>query len=686
VVWVRHMVNNPGMATSRQWERLAAAAVLLAVALLWVAAPRGQQAQPPQTQKPPVFGARIDTVSVDVVVTDKKGQPVTDLTPADFEVTENRKPQTIDSFKLIQIDDTLDVDPARNREIRSLADQERELMRDDVRVIVIYLDDYHTRLGNSMAIRERLAKFVRGLHPRDLVALMTPLMSTAAVTFSRNHDATARQIMAFQGRKYDYTPRHPAEEVYQYLTTEQIENLRNQIVTTGLEGLCVYLGSVRDGRKSVIYVSEGLLSRIPAGTQTTGLYGGTGGAMIPPQTIQEQMVASGASTAGQQAGQLNLLDLMKDIFLAASRSNTSFYPMDPRGLAASEFSVADRVGLSDDRAALNESMDVLRILASNTDGRAIVNSNDPQPALEQMLRDSSAYYLLGYTSTEAPRDGKFHPIRVTVKRKGVEVRSRSGYWAYSDEDVARAAKPSFTRPPEVEKAFDAIADPPGGLIRSWWTSDRRADGRTSVTLVWEALRPTAAGAPSVVSVTANVPGGDLVYRGRAEREPDPTGRVAGRVTFPSPPGPLMLRLVAENATGDRLDGHEREVVVPDYTGADAVVTTPHLFRVRTARDIQQLKAVANPLPTTARQFTRTERLFVRFRVYLPGGVAASPQLRLLNRNGDVMSVVPVTVDPVRGAEGEFALGGVPPGDYLLEAAASSDADAPRVLVAFRVTG
>jgi len=652
-----------------------------------VASPAGQQTQtPPQTQKPPVFGARIDTVTVDVVVTDRKGQPVTDLTAADFDVTENRKPQTIDSFKLIQIDDTLDVDPARNREIRSLADQERELSRDDVRVIVIYLDDYHTRLGNSMAIRERLARFVRGLHPRDLVALMTPLMTTAGVTFSRNHDATARQIMAFHGRKYDYTPRHPAEEVYQYLTAEQIEGLRNQIVTTGLEGLCVYLGSVRDGRKSVIYVSEGLLSRIPQGAQTTGLYGGTGGAMVPPQTMQQQMAASSATSAGTQSGQLNLLDLMRDIFLAASRSNTSFYPLDPRGLAASEFSVADRVGLSEDRAALNESMDTLHILATNTDGRAIVNTNDPQPALEQMLRDSSAYYLLGYTSTEAPRDGKFHPIRVNVTRKDVEVRARSGYWAYSDEDVKRAARPSFSRPPEVERAFDAIADAPGAVIRSWWTSARGADGRTSVTLVWEALRTTGADIPARVSVTASRADGGLVYRGRAEREADPTGRVAGRVTFPSPPGALTLQLVAETGDGDRLDADAREVVVPDFTSVAAAVTTPELFRARTARDVQQLKAAALPMPNTARLFSRTERLYVRFRVYAPGGTTPAPTLRLLNRNGDVMSTVPVTVDPVRGVEGEFALGGVPPGDYLLEAAASSDADAARVLVAFRVTG
>jgi VWFA-related protein len=671
--------------------RTAAAAGVTACVLTGAAMTQAarQTAQPPQQPQRPVFGARIDSVSVDVVVTDRQGRPVTDLTIDDFEVIENRAPQTIESFKLIEIDDTLDVDPARNREIRSLEDQERELARDDVRVIVIYLDDYHTRLGNSMAIRERLARFVRDLRPRDLVALMTPLLPTSALTFSRNHDATARQIRGFVGRKYDYTPKHPAEEVYLYLEPEQIEQLRNQIVLTGLEGLSVFLGSVRDGRKSVLYVSEGLLSRIPQGARTTGLYGGTGGAMVSPRNLQEQMAAASATSAGQQAGQLDLLDQLKRVFLAASRSNTSFYPMDPRGLAAGEFDISDNVTRSADQAALTASLDVLHILAINTDGRAIVNSNDPQPALQQMLRDGSAYYLLGYTSTEAPRDGKFHPIRVNVKRKGVDVRARSGYWAYSDEDVARAARPSFTRPVEVVRAFDAIADPPGGIMRTRVTTAKGDDGRADVTLIWESLRPPAAGrgdGPEQVSVTASTPEGTLVYRGRAPREDDPAGRVAGRVTFPAPPGPLMLHLVAETAEGDRLDAQDRELVVSDFTGTAPVVTTPHVYRVRTARDVQQLKAGGDPVPTTAREFLRSERLFVRFRVYQPGDTTPAPVLRLLNRNGEEMVVLPVTVDPIRGAEAEVALGAVPPGDYLLEAASSAADDAIRVLVAFRITG
>lgn len=635
----------------------------------------GQAAQPQR----PTFTTRIDSVSVDVIVTDKQGRPVTDLTAADFEIREGRTPQTVETFKLIQIDDDRAVDPGQNREIRSLQDQERELQREDVRVYVLFLDDYHTRLGNSMAIRERLAKFIRSLGPRDLLAVMTPLTPTSALTFSRNHDAAARQVMAFQGRKFDYTPKHPVEEVYQYLQPAQIEALRNQIVTTALEGLCVHLGTVREGRKSIIFVSEGLTSTLPAGARTTGLYGG-GMGTANPQNMQQQMAANAAQGNG-----LPLLDQYREIFRAASRGNTSIYPLDPRGLAVSEFDIADRVSMEDDRAALTEAMDGLRILASNTDGRAIMNSNDPGPALQQMVRDSSAYYLLGYTSSLAPRDGKFHEIRVTVKRRDVDVRARSGYWAYSDDDVARASGPVFSRPAEVEAAFDAIAEPPAGRVfRSWWTADRREDGRADVTLVWEALRTTGA-VPTDVAVVASAPDGRLVFRGRAARVTDPTGRVVGRVVFPAPPGPLQLRLSAEGPDGDRLDNETRDIVVPDVTAVAPLLSIPQIFRARTVRDVQTIRAATAPVPATVRAFTRAERLLIRFQVHLPGGAMPAPVVTLLNRNGDVMSEWPVTTTG-NAAEVEVPLGGVPPGEYLFRVKATTTADSPAQLVAFRITG
>ena len=77
---------------------------------------------------------------------------------------------------------------------------------------------------------------------------------------------------------------------------------------------------------------------------------------------------------------------------------------------------------ADEPAYLNASLDTLRELAENTDGRAIVNRNDLGAAMKQIIRDASAYYLVGYNSTQAPTDGKFHEIKVRVKRPGVQVR------------------------------------------------------------------------------------------------------------------------------------------------------------------------------------------------------------------------------------------------------------------------
>src|SRR4029077_8285469 len=88
----------------------------------------------------------------------------------------------------------------------------------------------------------------------------------------------------------------------------------------------------------------------------------------------------------------------------------------------------------------------LRTLAENTDGRAIVNRNDLANGMKQIIRDSSAYYLLGYSSTAAPADGKFHEIKVRVKRPGLQVRARKGYWALTAEETSRAPAPPNPAP------------------------------------------------------------------------------------------------------------------------------------------------------------------------------------------------------------------------------------------------
>ena len=124
---------------------------------------------------------------------------------------------------------------------------------------------------------------------------------------------------------------------------------------------------------------------------------------------------------------------------------------------SSNIDINEGVGITQDAKALRTTQDTLHVLAANTDGRAIVNRNDLAAGMKQIIRDSSGYYLLGYNSTAAPTDGKFHAIKVNVKRRGVDVRARKGYWAYTLDDVARANAP---KKPEAPTAVMTALDEP----------------------------------------------------------------------------------------------------------------------------------------------------------------------------------------------------------------------------------
>ncbi|HET9372491.1 MAG TPA: VWA domain-containing protein, partial [Vicinamibacterales bacterium] len=616
-----------------------------ALARTFAATGQAQQQQqpppPPPAQAPqpqPTFRARVDTISVDVIVLDKKGEPVTDLTEKDFEIREGNKVQTVDTFKFIDVEKAQDSRPTMHREILSLEDQRREAGRDDTRVLVIYLDDYHVRRGNGLRVKEQLAEFVRQLAPNDLVALMYPLTPVTAITFSRNHEGTAQAIMNFEGRKYDYTPRNAYEERYQMQPPEILERMRNDLTISSLEYLCSFLGALRDGRKTVLFVSEGLSGYLPPGVNVTGtssVAGGTGltGAAQPPRNqALEDRTAFFAST--------EILSQLRLVFAAAGRTNTSVYTLDPRGLATSEFDISDRVGYETDRRTLNESMDTLRTIAGETDGRAIVNRNEPMPELKQMVKDNSSYYLLGYNSTSGFRDGKFHEIEVKVNRKDVDVRARKGYWAYTAEEAERAAapaKPELAR--DVLEAFDLLAmmTEPSRRRRAnvWIGALPAADNLAEVVVAWEGIPMPGAGdgleAVSHVAVTAIASTGDIVYTGKIPKT-DILGRASGRITFKAPPGPLRLRVTAENARDTRLEADDLGFEVPDFASPEPFVSMPVVFKGRTTKELQTIKATEGAVPAVGRSFSRTERLLLQFGIF-NGSSPAELSLRLLNRQG-----------------------------------------------------
>ena len=634
-------------------------------------------------QQPPIFRTRIDSISVDATVTDRQGRPVTDLKAEDFEIREAGKVQTIDSFRFIQIADA-PTGPESAPQILSKSQMDRETANPENRLFIIFLDDYHTRAGNALHIRQQLATWVRTLTSRDLVAIMYPLTTVSAVTFSRDHDGDALAIMNFRGRKYDYRPTTRYEDYFADQPPQVQEQIRNDITIRTLQSACALLATLRDGRKTLLYVSEGMAANIPAGALTSS-------ALFPPRTIAPP--SSGAMQSYEFFRSSDLLGRMRDIFSVATRGNTSIYALDPRGLAPSEFGAGDMVDPTTDQRYMNEALDSLRVMADETDGKAITGKNDPLPDLNKMVRELSAYYLLGYTSSLAPRDGKFHEIQVRVNRKDVDVRARKGYWAYSEEELKRASEPPKAGPPEeVSSALEtlaAVADPTSRRNVIVWMGAVRGDAeKAQITFVWEAppgLTTPADERVEQVSVIASS-GADVLFKGVVPRDPNAL-RPSGRVTFAAPAGPIRVRLSSENARGQKLDTEDVTDLVPDFSGPGLTITSPEVFRARTPRDVAALRANPAAIPSAARQFSRTERLLMRFDAYGPAGIRPDVSLRLLNRIGTALAELPApTATAGSSFEADLGLASLPQGDYIIEITAATAADKVVRLLGVRVTG
>ena len=194
---------------------------------------------------------------MDITVLNKKGEPVTNLTKDDFQVLEDGQPQSIDTLKLIEANGSAPEDDM-SLEIRSPAHAAAEAARDDVRVFVIFWDEYHIgQMLPATRAREALSNFVQtAFGPTDLVAVMDQLTPTDAIRFTRDRRELADQVHQLKGRQGVYLPARSAMEEAQLYRGPGIEFVRAQVTASALEATINYLGSLKEGRKSILLVSS----------------------------------------------------------------------------------------------------------------------------------------------------------------------------------------------------------------------------------------------------------------------------------------------------------------------------------------------------------------------------------------------------------------------------------------------
>ncbi len=596
--------------------------------------PPQQQTPPPQQQaQPPVFRAGVKVVSVDVSVLGSGDKPVTGLTTADFEVEEDGVRQKVDTAQFIRLDGQPKADGETSLEIRSREHSRAQAAREDVRLFVIFLDDYHIDRGPTITIplRRALLTFISKLQPTDIAAIVDPITPNNTITFTRSQADLSDIIRNFEGRQGEIFPiKNKAEEAQ--LKSGDTSRLRAQVTLSALTSLCYYLGGLREGRKTIIFVSQG-----------------------PPLIF-------GSGTAEYE---------LRDAIAAANRGNVTISVVDPRGLGFG-----------------TRGTDSMYRLAAETGGRAILNTNDFEVGLRDVVSDASAYYLLGYTPTRAEDDGKYHKISVRVKRSGTHVVAREGYWAPSRKQVEAAVEAA--NKPQVAGVASAMRamvrlEPRGGA-QAWVGLSRNAEGKTQAEATWEPMAGTdAVGAArlelEVVPAGSRTPVGPPLSLpsaspGKPARSPQP--RIVS-------PGDFLLRFTARSADGEPVDRWEEPVSVPDLSSVAVALATPKFFIASSVQELRELQAAADPTPRALRTFRQTDRVFVQLECYAaPGAGDLSVTAELLSADGKGLISLPSLEIKDGKTRFELPVRGLGKGTYLFRARAKVGDQQVEHVVGFRV--
>ena len=395
-----------------------------------------RDAGPPQTRSGDrsVFRVRVDMVLIDVRVTDRSGKPVKGLTPEQFTLLEDGRPQKISSL------DYHDVDAM---ESTSLANQPTlvvplgavqpppEMVRKirDRRLIVLFFDQTALQPDELLRSKEGAERFLsEQMSPADLVALAVfGNQLKIAVPFTNDRERLRRgietlmpgrdsQLAAVQEASVLPGEDSTSEDTGAAFTPDEMEfNIFNtDRKLAALESLAQVL-SVIPGRKNVIHFTGGI-------TQT------------------------GEENRSQLAAATN----------AANRADVSFYTVDSRGLFAQVPGGEARMGASAGSAqfsgegkataahessramftgaavyhqvsARHASRETLTTLAVDTGGRPFFDQGDFKDVFRTVHADNSGYYLIGYYSTNRQEDGRYRRITVHTNIPGARLRHREGY-------------------------------------------------------------------------------------------------------------------------------------------------------------------------------------------------------------------------------------------------------------------
>jgi VWFA-related protein len=348
----------------------------------------------------PVIRTSTRLVQVNVVVHDKNG-PVSGLTKNDFFLTDRGRPQTISVFSAESTRES----PLREHPLppNTFSNRASERHNSSPSVTVVLLDKLNTRFEDQARANRQFIKFLRSFDTADRIAIYTLGQSLRVLCDFTDSSQLQRILAKYRGAvSTDFSTAEPDAantgiadfDAALDAASEKLADATNiDRARKTLDAFVSIANHVADlpGRKNLIWVTGSL-----------------------PFSL-----ASAART-------LNY-------------ASVAVYPVDARGLVGMP-RVQSAVTPSNVKAGRNtiipsfrpSGLDTMQELAEQTGGRAFNNTNDLSGAIHMALDDSLIAYTLGFYPDSNTLDGKFHDLKVSVRRAGVDARYRKGYFAFKD--------------------------------------------------------------------------------------------------------------------------------------------------------------------------------------------------------------------------------------------------------------
>ena len=649
----------------------------------------------PGTGAVPNTAIRIDVnlVQVDAVVTDSRNRRVTDLQPADFDLLQDGKPQTITNFSYVS------TRPAAGGAVAAQRSAPIKPLKGDVpppppalqpiqvrRTLALVVDDLGLAGENIPAVRNAIRKFVDDqMRPDDLVAIVR----TGAGMGALQQFTTDKRLLyeALDRVKYgesrvgmsSFAPLGSAPTGRGARGAINLDHFREESLAVGTLGAIRFVVNAMagfPGRKSVVLFTENIRLIFRGAT--------------------DEMVAQ----AVQQLSD------------AASRASVVIHAIDPRGLPNYEITAADNTARMSSRRVsrvpAQREQEVVHteegmfVLSEQTGGLFLHDANDLSGALRKAAEDSDGYYLIGYHPDAHTFDGgngqpKFHKIEVRVKKSGLHVRSRDGFFGAPggnqpaehtrEAQLNRALQSPYAGSihPRVTAVF-SNARQTGSFINALvyfdpkelkWSSEPDGSHRAQVDIAGATFDENGL---ALATVDTTFP---LVLNGPQYDDALKKGMVYGLHVPIAKPGPYLVRAALRDPATEGSGSAEQFVEVPDVESGHLALSG---IVMQDAAAGANVEAPRSPAPrgdvtggAARRVFRRGTQMAYYYEILNAGtGAGQHPELEVqtrLFRDGEQVLTDKISMDDAKGApdpqrlnaSGRLSLAGnMPTGEYVLQ--------------------